>query len=75
MLHQCAALYNSSLYCDWLLTLLLLLFACVQMAEYSINAKSTGILRNTAFLDKWVDHPDVLYARALVEVSLKTVSA
>jgi hypothetical protein len=38
------------------------------MAEYSINAKSTGILRNTAFLDKWVNHPDVLYARALVEV-------
>lgn len=45
----------------------------VQMAEYSINAKSTGILRNTAFLDKWVNHPDVLYARALVEAGSKVV--
>lgn len=38
------------------------------MAEYSINAKTTGILQSTAFLDKWQQHPDVLYARTLVEV-------
>jgi hypothetical protein len=38
------------------------------MAEYSINAKITGILQDTHFLDKWQDHPDVLYARPLVEV-------
>jgi hypothetical protein len=40
----------------------------MQMAEYSINAKLTGILRDTHFLDKWKQHPDVLYARPLVEV-------
>jgi hypothetical protein len=38
------------------------------MAEYSINAKVTGILQDTHFLDKWQDHPDVLYARPLVQV-------
>lgn len=41
---------------------------CVQMAEYSINAKQTGILESVSFLDKWQDHPDVLYARPLVQV-------
>jgi carnosine synthase len=55
------------------LMLLLLLLLPLQMAEYSINAKTTGILRNTAFLDKWVNHPDVLYARALVEAGSKVV--
>lgn len=38
------------------------------MAEYSINAKVSGVLRHTTFLDKWKQHPDVLYARPLVQV-------
>jgi len=33
-----------------------------------VNAKKTGILENTNFLDKWQGNPDVLYARPLVEV-------
>lgn len=45
---------------------------CAQMAEYSINAKITGILQDTHFLDKWQDHPDVLYARPLVQVRAGT---
>lgn len=40
----------------------------VQMAEYSINAKVSGIIRHIDFLDKWKQHPDVLYARPLVKV-------
>jgi hypothetical protein len=39
------------------------------MAEYSINAKTTGILRDTHFLDKYNNNPDVLYAKPLVQVS------
>jgi hypothetical protein len=42
----------------------------VQMAEYSINAKKTGVIRDFDFLNKWQDHADVLYARPLVPVSL-----
>lgn len=38
------------------------------MAEFSVNAKKTGILENTNYLDKWQGNPDVLYARPLVEV-------
>jgi hypothetical protein len=38
------------------------------MAEFSVNAKVTGILQNTDYLDKWQQHPDVLYARPLVQV-------
>lgn len=45
----------------------------VQMAEYSINAKVSGVLRDTHFLDAWKDHPDVLYARPLVEAGAKVV--
>lgn len=41
----------------------------VEMAEYSINAKTTGIIRNFDFLTQWQNHPDVLYARPLVPVS------
>jgi carnosine synthase len=40
----------------------------MHMAEYSINAARTGILRDTHFLDKWAANPDVLYARPLVKV-------
>eukprot|EP00878_Enallax_costatus_P017564 GHUV01018451.1.p1 GENE.GHUV01018451.1~~GHUV01018451.1.p1 ORF type:complete len:258 (+),score=68.58 GHUV01018451.1:84-857(+) len=45
----------------------------VQMAEYSINAKVSGICRHTDFLDKWKQHPDVLYARPLVQAGDKVV--
>eukprot|EP00775_Hariotina_reticulata_P008709 gene8709-8890_t len=45
----------------------------VQMAEYSINAKTTGILRDTHFLDKWKNNPDVLYAKPLVQAGSKVV--
>ena len=40
----------------------------VNMAEYSINAHSTGYIRNFDFLTPWQQHPDVLYARPLVKV-------
>lgn len=40
----------------------------VQMAEYSINAHASGVLRDLKFLEPWADHPDVLYARPLVQV-------
>jgi carnosine synthase len=36
------------------------------IAEYSINANKTGRMAHAAFMDKWAEHPDVLYARALV---------
>ena len=39
----------------------------VHMAEYSINAKKTGVLRDFSFLDKWTTHPDVLYAKPLAQ--------
>ncbi len=39
-----------------------------QMAEYSINATVTGVLEHVNYLDTWKDHPDVLYARPLVQV-------
>lgn len=40
-----------------------------QLAEYSINAKVSGMLQHTDFLKAWESHPDMLYARPLVEVS------
>ncbi|GBF94433.1 hypothetical protein Rsub_07247 [Raphidocelis subcapitata] len=45
----------------------------VQMAEYSINAKTTGVIRGFEFLDRWQNHPDVLYARPLVPAGSKVV--
>lgn len=46
-----------------------------QMAEYTVNALVSGVLENTNFLDEWKDHPDVLYARPLVEAGHKCVCA
>lgn len=45
----------------------------VQMAEYSVNAKRSGVLRDFKFLDEWAGHPDVLYARPLVPAGSKVV--
>mmetsp|Transcript_24803 Transcript_24803/g.63947 ORF Transcript_24803/g.63947 Transcript_24803/m.63947 type:complete len:638 (+) Transcript_24803:91-2004(+) len=45
-----------------------------QIAEYSINAQVTGILRDTEYLKPWQNHPEVLYARPLVEPGHKCVS-
>lgn len=45
----------------------------VQMAEYSINAKKSGVIRDFKFLEPWQDHADVLYARALVPAGSKVV--
>jgi len=45
----------------------------VNMAEYSINAHSTGYIRNFDFLTPWQQHPDVLYARPLVKAGSKVV--
>ena len=38
----------------------------VQLAEFSINAAKTGVIKNFDALEKWATHPDVLYARPLV---------
>lgn len=40
----------------------------VQMAEFSVNAKVTGILQHTNYLEQWQQHRDVRYARPLVPV-------
>lgn len=40
------------------------------MAEFSVNAKVSGILQHTDYLDQWQQHRDVRYARPLVPVSL-----
>ncbi|KAI8466821.1 MAG: ATP-grasp domain-containing protein [Monoraphidium minutum] len=45
----------------------------VQMAEYSINAKASGVIRDFAFLDPWAQHADVLYVRPLVPAGSKVV--
>ncbi|KAF5841959.1 ATP-grasp domain-containing protein [Dunaliella salina] len=45
-----------------------------QIAEYSINAQVTGILRDTDYLKPWQNHPEVLYARPLVEPGHKCIS-
>lgn len=42
----------------------------VQMAEYSINANKTGIIKHFDYLKQWQSHPDVLYCRPLVQVSI-----
>ncbi|KAA6416926.1 MAG: glutathione synthetase ATP-binding domain [Trebouxia sp. A1-2] len=41
------------------------------IAEYSINAQKTGKMQHIDFLKDWQNHPDVLYARALVQKGQK----
>jgi hypothetical protein len=41
----------------------------LQMAEYCINAKVTGVLRHTQYLEQWAQHPDVLFTSYLLPVS------
>mmetsp|Transcript_26623 Transcript_26623/g.74731 ORF Transcript_26623/g.74731 Transcript_26623/m.74731 type:complete len:319 (+) Transcript_26623:1189-2145(+) len=43
------------------------------IAEYSVNAKKTGILQHHNYLDSWVEHPDVLYIRPTVPAGKKVV--
>uniref|UniRef100_A0A7S0RDS3 ATP-grasp domain-containing protein n=1 Tax=Chlamydomonas leiostraca TaxID=1034604 RepID=A0A7S0RDS3_9CHLO len=44
-----------------------------QLAEYSVNAAVTGVLQHTGYLDTWQGHPEVLYARPLVQAGHKCV--
>lgn len=44
------------------------------IAEYSLNAKKTGKIGATDFLEKYESHPDVLYARPLVAVGEKVTA-
>lgn len=44
-----------------------------QIAEFSVNAMKTGIVKNFDFLAKYQDDPDVLYARPLVQPNSKVV--
>lgn len=39
----------------------------MHVAEYLVNAKQTGILRDVAFLDKYQGVPGILYARPIVK--------
>lgn len=41
------------------------------IAEFSVNAQKTGVLRHTDYLGEWVDHPDVLYVRPIVQPGKK----
>mmetsp|Transcript_30006 Transcript_30006/g.71495 ORF Transcript_30006/g.71495 Transcript_30006/m.71495 type:complete len:603 (+) Transcript_30006:197-2005(+) len=43
------------------------------IAEFSVNAMKSGILKHTDYLGNWVDHPDVLYARPIVPPGGKVV--
>lgn len=43
------------------------------IAEFSVNAMRTGLLRNVDFLERYQGDADVLYARALVEPGSKVV--
>ena len=47
----------------------------VNIAEYSVNAMKTGILKNTDFLAQYQGIDDVLYARELIEPGSKVVGA
>ena len=47
----------------------------MNIAEFSVNAMRTGILRDVDFLAPWQDDPSVLYARPIVEPGLKVVCA
>jgi len=44
------------------------------IAEYSINAPVTGMIKNDTFMNKWVGHANVLYARPLVKTGDRVVS-
>ena len=44
------------------------------IAEFSVNAMRTGILRQVDFLDKYQGREEVLYARTLVEAGAKVTS-
>ncbi|KAL3140541.1 hypothetical protein ABBQ32_005121 [Trebouxia sp. C0010 RCD-2024] len=44
------------------------------IAEYSINAQKSGKVQHIDFLKEWQNHPDVLYARALVKKGQKVTS-
>ena len=44
------------------------------IAEYSLNAKKTGRIGATDFLQKYEAHPDVLYARPLVAAGEKVTA-
>lgn len=41
------------------------------IAEYSLNAPISGVIQHTDYLKDWQDHPEVLYARPLVEAGGK----
>ncbi|CAG9461129.1 unnamed protein product [Pedinophyceae sp. YPF-701] len=43
------------------------------IAEYSINAPRSGYMAHTRYMNKWVGHPSVLYARPLVSQGDKVV--
>ena len=45
----------------------------MKVAEFSVNAMKSGILKSTSFIDRYQQRPDVLYARALVEAGSKVV--
>ena len=47
----------------------------INIAEYSVNAMNTGILKDVSFLDKYQGVDDVLYARTLADPGSKVVSA
>mmetsp|Transcript_26971 Transcript_26971/g.69255 ORF Transcript_26971/g.69255 Transcript_26971/m.69255 type:complete len:127 (-) Transcript_26971:217-597(-) len=43
------------------------------IAEYSLNAKKSGILKHTNYLGEWKEHPDVMYIRPIVKAGGKCV--
>ena len=45
------------------------------IAEFSVNAMRTGVLRHVDFLERYQGDADVLYARALVEPGSKVGNA
>jgi carnosine synthase len=47
----------------------------MNIAEYSVNAMKTGVLKSNDHLEKYQDDKDVLYARPLIEPGTKVVSA
>ena len=47
----------------------------MNIAEYSVNAMKTGVLKSNDHLEKYQDDKDVLYARPLIEPGSKVVSA
>lgn len=43
------------------------------IAEFSVNAQRTGVLRGTSFLEPFQTEPGMLYCRAMVEPGTKVV--